>query len=162
MPGSELNHGGVYIRSYKFVCQKESGARAPYRYRQLSSPFPVVLGAPWELQPVSGDTKSKTLPALWWRLLRKGFVAEVGRAGKLALALLTGEATLLCLGSSSLISGMSFVTQPERSSQDCTSQLCAGTYAIVVVVVVAKLLSLCSVPWAMCMTSQNSSLHMGR
>lgn len=67
-----------------------------------------------------------------------------GGAGRFELALLPGEATLLCLGSSFIISGMSFVTQPGRSSQDGSSPLCAGTFAIVVAV--AKLLSFCSVP----------------
>jgi hypothetical protein len=78
----------------------------------------------------------------------------------MALALLPAEATLLCPGSSFIISGMSFVTQPERSSQDCSGQPCARTFAIVALA--AKLLSVCCVPPAMYLTSRNASQHIRR
>lgn len=67
-----------------------------------------------------------------WRLPRKHFAGREEVVG-LALALLPGEATLLCGGPSFTISGMSLATHPERPSQDLPGQLCAGGYAIMVV-----------------------------
>lgn len=104
--GSERNHWGVSIRSYMSVTEGSWGA--PSKYSQPSSPFPVVLEAPWELRSISRGTKSKVLPASWWRLLRKGFAARDGENREVCIGSVAWRSYL-----ATIISAVSFVTQPE-------------------------------------------------
>jgi hypothetical protein len=72
--------GECIFRAKNLCARRKLGGRGVHRnYSQPSSPFPMVLGTPWELWPGSGGIKSTMLPAPWrWRLLRKGFAARGG------------------------------------------------------------------------------------